>query len=86
MRYAVDSDKYTGNMEDFRKVMVSLEQMFCWIERNTIIPAKLDYGYHPNRVLKVLGMAMNLKISNYFDYCYDWKALLFDQETYQDFS
>ena len=68
VRKVLDSDAYTGKVDDFAKVVLAFEQMFSWIERNAIISARLDYAFHPNRMLKVLGMAMNMKISNYFDY------------------
>ena len=57
-----------------------------WIERNAIIPARLDYSFHPSRMMKVLGMAMNMRISNYFDYFDNWRPCLFNSEWYEDFS
>lgn len=86
VRKTLDSDKYTGKVDDFARVALSFEQMFSWIERNAIIPARLDYAFHPNRMLKVLGMAMNMKISNYFDFCTNWRPQFFNSDKFKDFS
>lgn len=60
--------------------------MFNWIERNSIIPGRLDYAFHPNRVLKVLAMATNLKFSSYFDSSKIWRHEFFNAENFPTFS
>ena len=42
VRKTLDSDNYTGQVDDYANVVLAFEQIFSWIERNTIIPAKLD--------------------------------------------
>ena len=37
-------------------------------------------------MLKVLGMAMNMKISNYFDYFENWRPQFFNEDLFKDFS
>ena len=86
VRKTLDSDNYTGQVDDYANVVLAFEQIFSWIERNTIIPAKLDQSFSPNRMLKVLGMALNMKISNYFDYFENWRPQFFNEDMFRDFS
>ena len=52
--------------------MYGFQRMFQWIDCNAVQTSKLSFAFHPNRVLKVLGMALNIKVSNYFDYFKNW--------------
>lgn len=57
-----------------------------WVERNSIFSGRLGSSFHPNRLLKILGLALNLKFSNYFDYFKNWRAKLYDEENFFNFS